>query len=74
MLIFGIAAMVVMGALAILHFVAARALTRNKLRALILVSAGFAFLNFPFGTVLGVFTFIVMTRPGVKPMFAASRR
>ena len=69
----GFAVMVVMGALAILHFIASRALTRNRKRALILISAGLACLNIPFGTILGVFTFIVMTRPGVQAMFASSR-
>lgn len=68
----GFVILLVLGALAILHLIAARSFTRNRNRSLILVSAVFALLNFPFGTVLGVFTFIVMTRPGVKSMFASS--
>jgi len=34
-----------------------------------LVIAGFSCLSFPFGTILGVFTFIVLFRPQVKEMF-----
>lgn len=45
------------------------ALLRRKRRKLILITAGLTCLTVPLGTVLGVFTFIVMSRPTVKEAF-----
>jgi len=67
---FGVALIVGMSALAILHFVAARSLRRKKNPVVIYISAAIACLSVPLGTTLGIFTFIVMTRPGVKALFA----
>ena len=56
-------------ATAILNLVAARALVRQRRYTLCLVTAGFDCMFMPFGTVLGVFTIIVLMRPSVKALF-----
>lgn len=48
---------------------AGRCLSRRKNYLFCLVMAGVACLLMPFGTVLGVFTIIVLTRPSVKELF-----
>lgn len=54
---------------AILNFLAARALARRERRTLCLVVAGLNCLHMPLGTLLGVFTFIVLSRPSVQALF-----
>jgi uncharacterized membrane protein YedE/YeeE len=49
--------------------VAGRFLAKRKHYLFCLVMAGIACLFMPFGTVLGVFTIIVLQRPSVKAMF-----
>lgn len=49
---------------------AGRCLAQRKHYTFCLVVAGIACLFMPFGTVLGVFTIIVLVRPTVKPLFA----
>ena len=61
-------------ALAILIIWAARCLQRRKHYTFCLVAAGFACLFMPMGTALGVFTFIVLSRPGVKALFGQPPR
>jgi hypothetical protein len=48
-------------------------LTTQKRRTLCLVTAGLMCLNIPLGTVLGVFTFVVLSRPNVIAMFQRNR-
>jgi hypothetical protein len=48
---------------------AARYLQQRKHYTFCLVVAGFNCMSIPLGTILGVFTFIVLTRPRVKTMF-----
>jgi hypothetical protein len=48
---------------------AGRCLSRRKRYTFCLVVAGVACLFMPFGTVLGVFTIIVLVRPSVKELF-----
>ena len=68
---------VVMGAFALLasevtaflSFLAGRALAKREKKMLIQVVAGLLCLNVPLGTALGVFTFIVLGRPTVVPLF-----
>jgi len=46
-----------------------RFIAKRKRYMFCLVVAGFSCLFFPFGTALGVFTIIVLTRPSVKEIF-----
>lgn len=55
--------------LAILILRAAHCLQRRKHHTYCLVVAGVACLFMPMGTALGVSTFIVLSRPGVKALF-----
>lgn len=57
-------------ALAIAIFVAGRCLFRRKAYLYCLVMAGIECVFMPFGTVLGVFTILVLIRDSVKRLFA----
>jgi hypothetical protein len=62
------------GALLIMTFsvlviIAGRFLVRRKHRIYCIVMAGVSCANVPLGTVLGVFTLIVLLRPSVKRLF-----
>jgi hypothetical protein len=60
----------VMGVLgAILNFLAGRALAKRERRTLCLVVACLNCLHMPLGTLLGVFTLVVLGRPTVKSLF-----
>lgn len=50
---------------------AGRCLAQRRRYTLCLVVAALACMMMPFGTVLGVFTLIVLLRPTVKPLFTA---
>jgi hypothetical protein len=52
---------------------AGHCLSQRKWRTFCLVTAGFACLFQPIGTVLGVFTFIVLLRPSVRDAFEPVR-
>jgi hypothetical protein len=54
---------------ATLQFLAARALRLRRSRALCMVTAGLSCVFVPYGTALGVFTFMVLGRPGVRALF-----
>lgn len=56
------------------YYLAGRSLSERRNMTLCYVVAGFACLSIPLGTVLGVFTFIVLARPSVQAQFAATRR
>jgi hypothetical protein len=56
-------------ALAALLAVAGRRLKQRRSHTFCLVVAGLACLNMPLGTVLGVFTLVVLTRPDVRQAF-----
>ena len=49
---------------------AGRCLRRRRRHTLCLVVAGLACMIMPFGTVLGVFTLVTLTKPQVKALFA----
>ena len=51
--------------IAVLKFLTARALGRRRSRMLCIVTAGISCLGIPYGTVLGIFTFLVLSRPSV---------
>ena len=55
--------------LATLLAVAGRRLKQRRSHTFCLVVAGLACMNMPLGTVLGVFTLVVLTRPGVREAF-----
>jgi hypothetical protein len=57
-------------ALAFCTFLAGRFLSQRKHWLFCLIVAGASCAFTPFGTALGVFTFIVLLRPGVKAMFS----
>lgn len=50
---------------------AGRCIARRQRHLLCLIVAGFSCTLMPFGTVLGVFTLIVLLRPQVKALFSA---
>lgn len=59
-------------ALAVAIFIAGRNLTRQTHYTYCLVVAGIECIFMPFGTVLGVFTIVVLMREGVKALFGSS--
>jgi hypothetical protein len=66
----GSAAVLLGWTLGILMIVAGRKLRRRVSRVFCLVMAGIECIVQPFGTVLGVFTIIVLVRPSVAELFA----
>ena len=69
--IFFSGAMILFGwTLAVCSFLSARSLTRRTRYMFCIVVAGVQCLLMPVGTVLGVFTIIVLNRPSVKARFA----
>ena len=66
----GLLGMLFLIALAALEFTAARKLAARKSRVFCMVVAGVNCLNVPFGMALGIFTFIVLSRPAVAESFA----
>ena len=69
--ILGIGFFVVMATAATLKFFAYRFLKERRHRIFCLVIAGFSCLEMPYGTVLGVCTFLVMNRRSVEQWFQA---
>lgn len=69
--IFGV--IVLLGlAYAVLQFLAAYWLTRRRARVYTLVIAALNCFCVPYGTVLGIFTFLVLQRPSAKQLFSGS--
>jgi hypothetical protein len=74
--VFGLFFIVIGGAIilvgetfAVLNFLAGRFVKQRRSRVFILVVDAFNCLNVPLGTLLGVFTFVVMSRPSVRAQF-----
>ena len=65
----GVLLAVVFLVLAVLNFFVGRFLSARRHRIFILVMSGLNAMAFPFGTALGVFTFIVILRPSVESIF-----
>ena len=61
-------------AMAILILMTGRFLARRKHYQFCLVMACIECLFMPFGTILGVFTILVLVRPSVKPLFEANQQ
>ncbi|HEY8962065.1 MAG TPA: hypothetical protein VIM57_07635 [Luteolibacter sp.] len=60
-------------AIGVCLILAGRSLTARRNRTFCLVIAGINCLHFPLGTLLGVFTFIVLMRPAIAAQFERSR-
>lgn len=69
----GLLMLLIFAFIALLSFLTAKGLAHQRRSALIYVMSALACMNVPLGTVLGVFTFIVMGRDTVKDAFAAVR-
>jgi hypothetical protein len=50
-------------------FMAGKNLSNRRNYMFCLIVAGFSCLNIPFGTILGIFTLVVLLRPSVKTLF-----
>jgi hypothetical protein len=68
----GSAIFAVMAIVTTLKVLTARALGRRRARTLILVASALSCLGIPWGTVLGVFTLLVMARPSVAAQFTGA--
>lgn len=74
--VFAIAGLVVcalFGAKAVLLVFSGVGMLRQKWRTASYVAAGLACANMPIGTILGVFTFLVLGRPGVRALYDAQK-
>ncbi|MGZ5381942.1 MAG: hypothetical protein ACXWFQ_08770 [Thermoanaerobaculia bacterium] len=69
---FGVAFVIVGAALIALNLLTARAIGRRQGYVLCMISAALCCLGSPYGTLLGIATFIVLGRPHVKAMFEGS--
>jgi hypothetical protein len=58
--------------MAVLILINGRCLARRKHYTFCQVMSGVECLFMPFGTILGVFTLVVLSRPSVKPLFGQS--
>ena len=58
-----------MAALAVMKLLTAKALRERKSRTLCLVTAAITCIAIPYGTALGVATFLVLSRPSVRQQF-----
>jgi hypothetical protein len=67
----GLAIFILTVTIAILKFLTARNLRRRNSKTFCLVIAGLSCLELPYGTFLGVCTFMVLARPTVERLFEA---
>jgi hypothetical protein len=70
--LFGFGLFTTLVAVAILKFIVARRLKEHRARTFCMIVAGVSCLGIPFGTILGVFTFVVLLRPSVMQLFEAN--
>ncbi|MGA8021801.1 MAG: hypothetical protein WCC18_10260 [Candidatus Acidiferrales bacterium] len=68
----GLAIFLAAATLAVMRFWTAVSLKRRKSRIFCLVVAGLSCLEFPYGTTLGIFTFMVLSSPSVMQLFGVS--
>lgn len=73
LVLIAIFAMLVGWTLAVCIIIAGRCLAKRKRYMFCLVMAAISCVFMPFGTVLGVFTIIVLMRPSVKELFASNK-
>jgi len=67
--IIGTAVSLLIAAVAVLKLLTAKALRERKSRTLCLVTAAISCLAIPYGTALGVATFLLLSRPSVREQF-----
>jgi uncharacterized BrkB/YihY/UPF0761 family membrane protein len=67
--VIGLVIFLLLIAMAILKFLTARCITRRRSRAFCMVVGAISCLEIPYGTLLGVFTFLVLGRNSVKGLF-----
>jgi hypothetical protein len=72
MLVMGVVMGVVMIALVVVHVMAASGLKNRNRRTLTFVASVLMCTSFPLGTALGVWTIMVLGRPGVKALYGVS--
>jgi hypothetical protein len=65
----GVVISAIFGTAAVLKLIAARKLGERRAKTFILVVAALSCLGIPYGTALGVFTFLVLQRPSVDALF-----
>lgn len=65
----GLVVMVILGVIAFLEFHAGRCLAKQKSYTFCFVIAALVCLSMPLGTILGIFTIIVLMRDSVKSIF-----
>ena len=65
----GRAAIAFVGAFAYLNYSCGQGLRKRKSLTTCYIAAAIACIGFPLGTILGVFTFITLSKPGVKESF-----
>ncbi len=65
----GIAISVILIIATVINLYTARALRIRKQRMVILISAGMSCFNIPWGTALGILTFVTLNRESVKVLF-----
>jgi hypothetical protein len=70
--IVGFVLMTVLSAVGSLQLYVGRCIGRRTSQTLCMVAAGISCIFIPFGTLLGIFTFIVLGRPSVQVQFRAS--
>jgi energy-converting hydrogenase Eha subunit E len=69
--IVGFVLMIVLSTVGTLQLYVGRCIGRRKFQTLCMVAAGISCIFIPFGTLLGIFTFIVLGRPSVQVQFRA---
>jgi hypothetical protein len=66
----GIAISLIMASFTVLKLLTAQAIGKRKWKGLIFATAAISCLGVPWGTALGVLTFLVLTRPSVASQFS----
>jgi hypothetical protein len=59
---------------AVLSFLSARWMGQHRNRTFSLITAGLQCLAIPLGTILGIFTFVVLSTPEAEELYAAAER
>jgi hypothetical protein len=68
----GLGISLIMASFTVLKILTAQAIGKRRRKGLILATAGISCLGVPWGTALGVLTFIVLTRPSIASKFSNS--
>jgi hypothetical protein len=71
--VFAFAMAIFIGVLSWLIYLAGRKLNKRQGRTYIMVIAAFMLLSVPFGTILGIFTLVILSRPSVVALFESHR-